>query len=56
MHKWHNASETEPARFIAIALPAKAFEISAGAEGKMKMVEEEHVARSESKEWDVSML
>jgi hypothetical protein len=53
MHKWHNASETEPARFIAITLPAEAFSIP-GSQGKM--VEEEHVVGSERKEWDVGML
>jgi hypothetical protein len=52
MHKWHNASETEPARFIAITLPAKPFKVP----GTEKMVADEHIAGSESKEWDASMM
>jgi hypothetical protein len=52
MHKWHNASETEPARFIAITLAVEPFEMP----GKGEVVVEEHVAGSEGKEWDVSML
>lgn len=51
MHKWHNPS-SEPTRFIAVIVPAEPFEI--GSTGKK--AEEEHVAGSESKEWNVSQL
>lgn len=27
MHKWHNASKTEPARLMAVTLPAKPIDI-----------------------------
>jgi len=37
MHKWYNASKTEPARFVAVTLPCEPFEITG------KMLEEEHL-------------
>lgn len=52
MHKWHNASQTEPARFIAITLPAEPFQIP----GTGEMLTEEHVKGSEAKDWDVSKM
>ncbi|KAI4714881.1 hypothetical protein J4E89_000564 [Alternaria sp. Ai002NY15] len=52
MHKWHNASETEPARFIAITLPAEPFQVP----GTGEMLAEEHVKGSEAKDWDVSKM
>jgi mannose-6-phosphate isomerase-like protein (cupin superfamily) len=52
MHKWSNPSDTEPARIIAVVLPAETFEI--GKTGKKAV--EEHIAGSESKEWDVSQM
>ena len=38
MHKWINASKTEPARFVAVTLGAEPFEIP----GTGKMLEEWH--------------
>jgi hypothetical protein len=52
MHKWINASETEPTRFIAVTLPAEPFQIP----GTGKMLEEEHVKGSENKDFDISKL
>jgi hypothetical protein len=52
MHKWHNASETEPARFIAITLPAEPFQVP----GTGVMLTEEHVEGSEAKDWDASKI
>jgi hypothetical protein len=55
MHKWTNPSETEPARMVAMIVPAVGFEIADGKGGK-KEIREEHVAGSEEKGWDVSKL
>lgn len=52
MHKWINASMTEPARFVAVTLPCEPFEIP----GKGEMLEEVHVAGSEARDYDISKL
>jgi hypothetical protein len=39
MHKWMNASKTEPARFVAVTLPCVPFEI--GQTGRLLV--EEHL-------------
>ena len=52
MHKWRNLSETEPARILAVVLPAEPFEIA----GTGKLLAEEHVTGSEAKDWDVSKM
>lgn len=39
MHKWYNASKTEPARFVAVTLPCEPFQIP----GTGEMLEEQHV-------------
>jgi hypothetical protein len=50
MHKWFNASKTEPARFVAVTLPCEAFNIQG------RMLEEEHVAGTGAKQKDGSRL
>jgi hypothetical protein len=52
MHKWHNASETEPTRFIAVTLPAEPFQIP----GTGEILTEKHVKDSEAKDFDISTL
>jgi hypothetical protein len=42
MHRWHNASKTEPARFVAVTLPAVPFQIP----GTNEMLSEVHVPNS----------
>lgn len=39
MHKWYNASKTEPARFVAVTLPCEPFKIP----GTGEMLEEQHL-------------
>lgn len=46
-HRWHNGSQTEPARFVAVTLPCEPFEIP----GEGEMLREVHVAGSEAKDW-----
>jgi hypothetical protein len=53
LHKWHNPSDTEPTRFIAVILPCEPFEIP-GTNGKV--LAEEHIEGSEEKGWDVKQL
>jgi hypothetical protein len=50
MHKWYNASKTEPARFVAVTLPCKPFLING------KDLAEEHVAGTGAKQKDGSRL
>ncbi|KAF2642410.1 hypothetical protein P280DRAFT_447772 [Massarina eburnea CBS 473.64] len=40
MHKWYNASQTEPARLIGVILPCEPFEIP----GTGKLLTEEHLS------------
>jgi hypothetical protein len=42
MHRWHNASKTEAARFVAVTLPAVPFKIP----GTNEMLSEVHVPNS----------
>jgi hypothetical protein len=55
MHKWTNPSATEPARFVAVIVPAVGFEIGDG-KGGVKEVVEEHVEGSEVAGWDGTKL
>jgi hypothetical protein len=52
MRKWHNASTTEPARFIYIVVSAEPFKIP----GMGKMVMEKHVAGREAEGWEISEM
>ncbi|KIW04202.1 uncharacterized protein PV09_04510 [Verruconis gallopava] len=45
MHKWHNASDTEPARFVAVTLPAVPFPLP----GTGEMLREIHVPNTNTK-------
>lgn len=50
MHKWYNASETEPARFLGVTMPCEPFEIAG------KMLEEVHVKGTGALKSDGSRL
>jgi hypothetical protein len=50
MHKWINASKTEPARFLGVTIPCNPFEIAG------KMLEELHVAGTGALRSDGSKL
>ncbi|QDS75871.1 hypothetical protein FKW77_001796 [Venturia effusa] len=50
MHKWFNASQTEPARFVAVTLPCEPFAIGG------KRLAEEHVQGTGAKQKDGSRL
>ncbi|KAF2471572.1 uncharacterized protein BDR25DRAFT_367270 [Lindgomyces ingoldianus] len=52
LHKWHNGSQTEPARFIAVTLPCEPFEIP----GTGRMLKEEHLEGSGAQKHDGSRL
>ena len=63
MHKWINASATEPARFMGMTLPCVPFEIpgtaigsSVGGAGHGKMLTEEHLAGTGRRRRDGSRL
>ena len=43
MHRWSNPSKTQSARFVAVSLPCKPFEV------KGEMLREVHIA---SEKWD----
>jgi hypothetical protein len=45
MHKWINASKTEPARFVAVTLSCDPFEIAG------RMLEEYHAKPGEPSTW-----
>lgn len=50
MHRWFNASHTDPARFVAVTLPCEPLAING------KMLAEEHLAGTEAKQKDGSRL
>jgi quercetin dioxygenase-like cupin family protein len=50
MHKWYNASKTEPARFLGVTMPCEPFEIAG------KMLEEVHVKGTGALKSDGSRL
>jgi hypothetical protein len=45
MHRWINASKTEPARFVAVTLTCDPFEIAG------RMLEEYHAKPGEPSTW-----
>ena len=50
MHKWVNASKTEPARFVAVTLPCEPFEIAG------KMLEEAFLKENTEKQTERSKV
>ena len=50
IHKWNNASKTEPARFLGVTMPCEPFEIAG------KMLEEVHVRGTGALKSDGSRL
>lgn len=50
MHKWINASQTEPARFVAVTLPCEPFKVG------NEMLEEKHIKGTGAKQPDGSRL